>query len=251
MSNVERIKQNEVQIATPAMLLQVAVEKGADLDKLEKLMDLQDRYNAEQAKKAYSEALAGFQSELEPIIKKRQAHNSLYADMDDIAQAIRPILKNYGLSYTFQQDQRDNSIKVTCTVRHSAGYSEQTSLSAPNDTSGGKNAIQAIASTVTYLRRYTLTGALGISTGTEDNDGGKPDFTVDDLLAYNAVLREWICTIAAIKEAIALGDLSTAKEAWCEMDEDTMRALWRAPSKGGVLTTQERTIIKSDEWSKA
>ena len=86
MSNVQVLKP-ETSITTPATLLQMAVQQNADLDKLEKLMDLQERWQTEQAKRAYSEALAGFQSKLEPIIKKRQAHNSMYADMDDIAQA--------------------------------------------------------------------------------------------------------------------------------------------------------------------
>lgn len=238
-------------MTTPATLLQMAVQQNADLDKLEKLMDLQERWQAEQAKRAYSEALAGFQSKLDPIIKTRQGHNCKYADMDDIAQAIRPILENYGLSYTFKQEQENNVITVTCTVRHKDGHSESTKLSAPSDTSGGKNAIQAIASTVTYLRRYTLTGTLGISTGNEDTDGGKPDIVVDELLNYMAVVREWLPSIHAVKEAIALADYSTAKEAWNEIDEATMRILWRAPSKGGIFTTEERTIMKSDEWSKA
>ena len=251
MNNLITKDENKPMAATPALLLQMAVEQNADLDKLEKLMDLQDRWQTEQAKRAYSHAMAGFQSELKPIIRERQGHNCKYADMDDIAQSIRPILENFGLSYSFKQDQANNLITVTCTVRHKEGHSESTQLSAPNDSSGGKNAIQAIASTVTYLRRYTLTGTLGISTGIDDSDGGKPEYGVDDLIKYNEVLREWFPTIYTIKTAIALADLSTAKEAWMEVDEETMRVLWRAPTKGGIFTTVERTVMKSDEWSKA
>lgn len=238
-------------VATPATLLQTAVEQNADLDKLERLMDLQDRWNAEQAKNAYSQALAAFQSELGPIIKTRQAHNSKYADLDDIAQAIRPILDKNGLSYTFQQDQEPNALKVTCVVRHSAGHSESNSLSAPNDTSGGKNAIQAIASTVTYLRRYTLTGALGITTGNEDEDGGKPDVLVDDLINYLNTVREEFPSIAAVKESLAIGDYAAAKEAWSEIEEAAQRQLWRAPTKGSIFETSERSQMRSEDWSKA
>lgn len=238
-------------IATPATLLQTAVEQNADLDKLERLMDLQDRWNADQAKNAYSQALAKFQSELGPIIKTRQAHNSKYADLDDIAQAIRPILDKNGLSYTFEQDQDQSGLKVTCVVRHSAGHSESNSLSAPNDTSGGKNQIQAIASTVTYLRRYTLTGALGITTGNEDSDGGKPEITVDELLAYQKVVRDEFQTIAAIKEYLATSQFALAKEAWFSIDQDSQNTIWRAPTKGGVFETTERTQMMSNEWSNA
>lgn len=242
---------NVTPMATPAMLLQTAVEKGAELDKLEKLMDLQDRWNADQAKNAFNEALANFQSELGPIIKTRQAHNSKYADIDDIAQAIRPVLEANGLSYQFKQSQDGAALTVTCVLRHRLGHSEENTLSAPYDNSGGKNAIQSIASTVTYLRRYTLTGVAGITTGNDDNDGGRPDTTVDDLVSYNELLRDEIMTVAAIKQALAEQDFSTAKESWQELDEATQRQLWRAPSKGGIFTTLERTQMKSDEWSKA
>ena len=238
-------------ISTPATLLQTAVEQNADLDKLERLMDLQDRWNDDQAKKAYSEALAKFQSELGPIAKTKQAHNCKYADLDDIAQAIRPILEQCGLSYTFSQEQDQSGLKMTCTVRHISGHSESNSLSAPNDASGGKNQIQAIASTVTYLRRYTLTGALGITTGDEDTDGGRPSVVVQDLIAYLDTVRAEFPSIAALKENLAIGDYAAAKEAWGEMAEETQRQLWRAPTKGSVLETSERAKIKSDEWSNA
>lgn len=243
------VKQDNVKtLATPATLLQVAVEQNADLDKLERLMDLQERYDAKQAESAFNKALADFQSELGPIIKKRKAHNSTYADLDDIAQAIRPILEKHGLSYQFKQDQGQAGITVTCIVRHTEGHEESNSLTAPNDTSGGKNAIQSIASTVTYLRRYTLTGGLGITTGNEDNDGGKPAIGVEELLAYINLINEEFPSIATIKESLATGEYSEAKEAWQELGEDLQKALWRAPSKGGIFTTIERQQMRSDEW---
>ena len=52
-------------------------------------------------------------------------------------------------------------------------------MTAPADTSGSKNAIQARGSTVTYLQRYTLLGALGLVTGDEDTDGRNGTQLVD------------------------------------------------------------------------
>lgn len=238
-------------IATPATLLQMAVENGAELEKLEKLMDLQDRWNADQAKKDFAEALGRFQAELSPIIKRKKGHNSMYADIDDIAQAIRPIMDSNGLSYAFNQEQDATGIMVTCTVRHKSGHSESNTMGAPFDTSGGKNSIQAIASSVTYLRRYTLTGALGITTGEDDNDGGKPAFTTEELINYLNLVRDEFPSIAALKESLAIKDFATAKEAWAELDEPTQRQLWRAPTKGSILSTEERAMMKSNEWSAA
>ena len=236
---------------TPGLLLERAIDQGADLDKLEKLMDLQDRWNADQARNLFSEALANFQAELGPIIKRRQGHNCKYADLDDIAQEIRPILEKFGLSYQFKQAQDNSFVTVTCIVRHKSGHTEENSLAAPNDTSGGKNAIQSIASTVTYLRRYTLTGALGITTGTDDNDGGKPTIDLTELLKYIELVRDEFPSIATLKESLCVQDYSQAKEAWQELDEETQRTLWRAPSKGGILTTAERAQMKSNEWTNA
>jgi hypothetical protein len=249
MSNA--ITKVEARQTNPVSLLEMAIQQGADLDKIEKFMDLETRWNAEQARKAYNQALNGFQSELGPIIKTRQAHNSKYADIDDIAQAIRPFLSKHGLSYTFNQDQEGSNLKVTCTIRHSDGHSESNTLSAIYDTSGGKNAIQAVASSLTYLRRYTLTGALGITTGNEDTDGGKPSFQVEDLIKYLDIVREEFPSIAALKAALAAGDYSTAKESLLEIETENRTILWRAPTKGSVFSTEERTQMKSNEWSKA
>jgi hypothetical protein len=237
---------------SPNHLLQIAVQQNADMDKLDKLMTLQERYEANIARKAFASALSGFQSELSPIIKRKQAHNSKYADIDDIAQAIRPIMMKYELSFKFEEDQSvADWISVTCTVSHASGHSESNKLSAPFDKSGGKNLIQAIASTVTYLRRYTLTGALGITTGEDDNDGGKPSVTTDELLQYNTLVRNEYASIAAIKDGIASGDFASAKEAWNELGEQTMRLLWKAPTKGGIFTTKEREAMHSPEWTNA
>ena len=237
------------QSITPEQMLMTAVEKGLDPAQLDKLMDLQERWEAKEAKKAFNKAMADFQSNLDPIKKTREAHNNKYADIDDIAQAIRADLAKNGLSYQFRQSQSDGNITVSCVISHEAGHSEATELTAQSDNSGGKNSIHAMASTVTYLRRYTLTGGLGITTGEDDNDGGKPEIDVDELLKYAEVVRDEFPSIAAVKELLAQDSYSEAKEAWLELDEQVQRNLWRAPTKGGIFTTEERAKMKSNEWS--
>jgi len=74
---------------------------------------------------------------------------------------------------------------------------------------------------------------------------------LDEWKAYAACARDNLQTLSTMQEAIALGDLSSAKEAWQELSEDEMRILWRAPSKGGLLSTKERDVMKSNEWSEA
>lgn len=57
-------------------------------------------------------------------------------------------------------------------------------------------------------------------------------------------------SVRAIKDGIESGDLVKAAEAWYELDQDTMRALWVAPSKGGPFSTHEREVIRSEAFSK-
>lgn len=185
---------NEIQVMnnSPAQLLQVAVEKGADIPMLEKLMDMQDRWNATQAKTAFYEAFTGFQSEVPAITKKKKGHNIKYAPLSDIVEQIKPFLVKHGLSYRFEQDHGE-TIQVTCIVTHKEGHSECATMKAGADTSGSKNTVQAIASTVTYLSRYTLTSVLGITTADEDMDGRLPPpeiITEEQAAELKAMLQE-------------------------------------------------------------
>lgn len=181
-NNVTIIEQqkNLPVIAQPHMrLIEVAVEKGYPIEYLEKLMSLQERYEANQAKKDFDMAMSEFQSML-PIIENHGVVDFTgskgrtyytYAKVEDIAAAIKPALKATGLSYRFVQDQQAENITVTCIVTHKAGHSETSKLTSGRDTSGGKDALKGIASTLSYLYRYLLKGALGIITGGEDDDG--------------------------------------------------------------------------------
>lgn len=174
-NKIVTIEQNEIAVqSSPMRLVEMAIQSGADIEKLEKLMDLQDRWEAKQTKKSFLEAMSSFQRVCPDILKKKKAHNSNYAPLGDIVAHIREPLSDCGLSYRFEQ-KHDNGVSVRCIVSHVDGHSESTTMTAQADTSGSKNSIQAIASTVTYLSRYTLCAALGIVTADADMDGRLPD----------------------------------------------------------------------------
>ncbi len=248
---VEIAGKPAVPAITPMDLLNQAVSQGADMDKLEKFMSLNERWEQSEAKKAFDSSMAKFQSNLGAITKTKDGHNCKYADIDDIARAVRGPLSEESLSYRFEQRQEGVQITVICIITHAKGHSERTEITAAADASGGKNPIQAIASAVTYLRRYSLTGALGITTGGEDDDGGRPSVTADDLIAYNTVVRDEFFSIYAVKMSLLEGDYSAAKESWGEIDQTQQRVIWKAPSKGGILTTAERALMKSNDWASA
>jgi nucleoid-associated protein YejK len=161
-------------------LMELAITSKADMASIQMLADLQDKYEAKEAKKAFFAALSRFQSDM-PVVKKQGkagfAHKSgggstsySYAKLEDIAKAIRPYLAETGLSYRYEQIHEGQAITINCIVMHGQGHHVTTSMTGFADASGKKNPIQQIASTVSYLRRYTLTGALGITVADEDDD---------------------------------------------------------------------------------
>jgi len=161
---------------TPAQLLQIAVDKGADIERLEKLMDLQLRWEASEARKSFVEAMTEFRAECPVITKNRDAHNSRYATLAHTLSLVQGLLSKYGLSHTWKTEQGESGlIAVTCCVTHRQGHQECTSMSAQADTSGSKNSIQAIGSTVSYLERYTLFAILGLASTDQDDDGAAGD----------------------------------------------------------------------------
>lgn len=189
-------------------LIQMCIEKGTELVQIEKLMDLQERHEANEARKQFNFAMSIFQSSL-PVIEKnglvnytssKGTTNYDYAKLEDISHAIKPSLKASGLSYRWIQEQSEQKIKVTCIVTHVNGHIESSSLVGFPDTSVGKDPMKAMASAISYLRRYTLTGLLGIVVGGEDDEGGEggfgeaPNEPVNEFYAddsFNGVFPKW------------------------------------------------------------
>lgn len=170
------VKQQDAH--QPPALLAKALESGASVETLEKLMSLQERWQAQQAKKAFLYYISIFQNEC-PVLKKDKSvdfgqgkASYSYAPLGSIAQQTKQLMKECGLSYRWEINEVEGGkmIQVTCIVSHIDGHSERTSMTGALDATGNKNAIQQRGSTVTYLQRYTLIGALGITSAEDDPD---------------------------------------------------------------------------------
>ena len=184
---------------SPAALMMVAIEKNLDLDKVEKAMALQERYEANEARKAYHDAMAGFKASPPEIEKDRHVKFQTskgfteydHASLANVTQKINSALSQHGLSAGWKVAQADKVITVTCTITHRLGHSESTGLSASPDDSGGKNNIQAIGSTISYLSRYTLLCLTGLATYDQDNDGngtGEAEYITEEQAAGISVM---------------------------------------------------------------
>lgn len=175
-------------VVTPLSVLSRAVEGGAPIETIERLMAMYERSQQIVARQAFDAAMSEARGELPVIVKNRTVDftsskgrtHYKHEDLAEIARTINPILKLHGLSYRFRTTSNPNEpVTVTCIVSHRDGYSEENTLSAGRDDSGNKNSIQAIGSTITYLQRMTLKAALGLAASDED-DGAKADQKADD-----------------------------------------------------------------------
>lgn len=152
-------------------LVSQAVANGAQVDQVDKLIELVKFNDQREALRAFNQAFTAAQAEFPEIPKTKQGHNSKYAPLDTEVRLLRPVLMKHGLSFRHEVSENDDkSVSVRCILAHEAGHCESATLTGPADTSGSKNSIQAIGSTVSYLRRYTLEAVTGIVT-TDDDDG--------------------------------------------------------------------------------
>ena len=180
--------QQSTALASVDRLLELAVTGNADMAKLEKLLDLKERYDKEEARKAYTAAMAAFKAEA-PIITKDKKVSYGHKDGDgkteywhatlgNIVNLAVPVMARHGLSHHWDQERDGDRVKVRCSVTHSAGHRESTDWwPGPLDATGKKNPIQQAASTVTYLERYTFLLITGLAVEEQDDDGaaGAPD----------------------------------------------------------------------------
>jgi len=162
------------QPLSPMGMVQLALEKGA-FDQIEKLMDLSDRFEANLARKAYVQAMADFKNE-EIVItkdKKNAQYGSKYSSIGNLVNTVTPLLSKHGLSAEWTLDQSDG-IRVGCMVTHALGHSGETKwMKVPLDTSGAKNPLQQLKSSITYAKICTYEMATGLASAEAnlDDDG--------------------------------------------------------------------------------
>lgn len=159
-------------------LLQQAVSAGTSPETLEKLVSLQERMLAHDARSQFVAALSAFQARCPVIAKKKTVKDRSgrllysFAPLEDIIAQVRPLLCELGLSYSFDTETYDDGrLVVTCIIRHAAGHAEETVFSVPATQGHNTNAAQNAGIQMTYGKRYAFTGALGITTADEDQDG--------------------------------------------------------------------------------
>lgn len=170
----------------PYSLIEMAIQSNADIDKLERLMALQERWEANQAKKAYIENMAKFQSECPIIIKSKEGGTTKagdvaykYAPIDVVlemenkaGESVKSLIARHGFSYDLDTPSiTTEEVTAVLTISHKDGYSRVFSINMPfTDKTNMMNRAQVVGATSSYAKRYVFLNGFGIMTGDEDTD---------------------------------------------------------------------------------
>lgn len=188
-----------VKTPTPMHLIEMAISKGADANQLAVLMDLQLRWEANEAKKAFEAAFEKFKANAPEIVKTKHVSfanrtgdktDYYHAELDKITDILDESLRAFGIIKTWKTSDANGRTTVTCILKGFGHTEEGSTLSGPSDTSGGKNNIQAIGSTVTYLQRYTLLTTCGLAAKGADDDGKTDGLPEDTIMDYCIQMRD-------------------------------------------------------------
>jgi hypothetical protein len=154
------------------IIQRASIDPSCDIEKLERLVSLKERMDAKNAQTEFNASMAAMQCDIPSIAERGEGHNrKTYATLEDINDVIKPIMQRYGFAMSFRVEHKAEGVSVTGVLMHRAGHREETTMLLPTDTSGGKNAVQAVASSVSYGKRYVMCAMLNISTRGEDDDG--------------------------------------------------------------------------------
>ncbi len=206
--------------SSPWSIISPEMMRELDVEKLERLFALQERYDAKESERQFNVALAKFQSEMPQVHKSTKGQNGHYAKYEDIAIIADPILHRCGFSRSFAQSETEDSVTLILNLRHVGGHSTQTPFTIPKDgpakTRDGRditNKAQAAAITNSYAARYLIVNALGIVCSGEDRDGYQPNQQQE--LVNEVELRE---IVALLEKFPDFEDKREAFLGWLKLD---------------------------------
>lgn len=194
-----------------ASILQIITSAARDptvnVDKIERLTALYRQMRADEAKAIFVEQLMAVQSAIPPIEKRglitihekgkprtdaNLIQSTPYALWDDINEIIKPILRDHDFTLSFRTGiATDGKITVTGVLSHTAGHEEQTTITLPHDSSGSKNAVQAVGSSTSYGKRYVASALLNLTFLDEDDDaeaGGTAHLTAEQITELQSLI---------------------------------------------------------------
>ena len=178
-----------------------------------------------------------------------------YRNASDILEAVKPLLPE-GYSIILSDDLvligDRYYVKATAQLTDGKVSASVTAFARESESKKGMDDSQITGSTSTYARKYALNGLFAIDDTKDADSMDNTDHHEHKAeIQYNDICLKHIDSLNCVRDSLAANDFSTAKEAWRELGEEVQIAIWKAPSKGGWFTTEERAKMRSNEWAAA
>lgn len=183
----------------PASIYEVframAMDPSVDVARLAGLMELQIKAEDRNAEKEFNTAFARLQPTLPRITKRGEIDMGVkgkmsFARYEDLDSAVRPLYSAAGFSLSFISEPSDKGIVLVAALAHQAGHSKTSRLQLPPDAGAGRNALQALGSSLSYAKRYLTCDLFNIVTVGQDDDATSGDYitekqamNIEDLMA--------------------------------------------------------------------
>jgi hypothetical protein len=162
------------------VIAKAARDPNVDIDKMERLLQMQERVQARDAEQAFNQAMNIAQEAMRPI--SANASNpqtkSRYATYDKLDRVLRPIYTANGFSLSFDEGDspKPDHVRVLCYVSHVAGHTRTYHRDMPADGKGAKGGdvmtkTHAAGAAGSYGARYLLKGIFNVAVGEDDDDG--------------------------------------------------------------------------------
>lgn len=213
---------------TPGNALMVAVQSGRSIEEIKEFMALYREEETQKARRSFMSDKADAQRAMKSVRKTtpadfgetrsgKEGAKYNYSTLGNTGDEIRDVLHGHGFTYDWDAEQTEKDIIVTCILTHRDGFEKRVKLKSPADPSGGKSSVQAIGSTLTYLKRQTLEMAVGVTLVDDDDDGNqaprfntssvkKPKPTPDEFFNLTLSVSRGQCTMDEALEYFTLND---------------------------------------------
>ena len=188
--------EKEVVVVDPTpmqLISQVVDNPDFDVEKLAKMMDLQERYEDRRAEIEFNKAFNRVQAKLPTVVENcdNSQTKSKYANIKALSTAIKPVYTAEGFSTSFSEgkSELEGQIRINGVLRHTGGHKEPYSVELPRDDAGMKGTVNktpthAASSTLTYGRRILTLMIFDVAPG-DDTDGNMPSIPITEEQAAN------------------------------------------------------------------
>jgi hypothetical protein len=263
------------QSAMVSMIERAARDPAINIDKLERLITLQENAQERVAEQAFNMAMSDAQGEMGPIAadSNNPQTKSRYASYFALDKALRPIYSKHGFALSFGTGDvpQESYIRVLCYTSHRGGYTRTYHVDMPADGKGAKGGdvmtkTHATGSAMTYGQRYLLKMIFNIAIGSDDdgNAASPKSQTRVPSPSDTPARPEGPCLIKGGKdadawaklfmEAMLTSDSQAVVEQWREANQDPLSRLEtaspEAASAVGAAFAKHLAFLRKTEPKK-